>query len=62
MVYLDKDIQCVDCAHFFTWTAQDQEFYAEKNYTEPKRCKPCRLAKKEARAQGLIKQQQGQYD
>ena len=45
----DKKITCVDCgAELFT--VRDQEFYAEKGFTnEPKRCKACRDAKKAAK-------------
>lgn len=45
--YKDKTIKCVDCGTEFVFTARDQEFYAEKGFTnEPKRCKPCRDKKK----------------
>lgn len=43
----DKTITCVDCGAEFVFTVRDQEFYAEKGFTnEPKRCKACREAKK----------------
>ncbi len=45
--YKDKQIKCIDCEEEFTFSARDQEFYAEKGFTnEPKRCKPCRDKKK----------------
>lgn len=45
--YKDKTIKCVDCGTEFVFTARDQEFYAEKGFTnEPKRCKSCRDKKK----------------
>ena len=48
----DKQIQCSDCGATFTFTAEEQEFYKTKGYTnEPKRCQPCRAAKKEARGE-----------
>ena len=47
--FKDKTIKCVDCGTEFVFTASEQEFYAEKGFTnEPKRCKPCRDAKKNA--------------
>lgn len=47
MVYQDKDIQCSDCGARFTFSAGEQEFFASKGFTnEPKRCVPCRAAKK----------------
>ncbi len=43
----DKTIKCCDCGTEFVFTVKEQEFYAEKGFTnEPKRCKPCRDAKK----------------
>ncbi len=49
-MYSDKIIVCKDCGQEFTFTASEQEFYAEKGFTnEPQRCKPCRDAKKHAR-------------
>lgn len=42
----DKQLQCVDCGQAFVFTARDQAFYAEKGYSEPKRCYRCRKAKK----------------
>jgi len=46
MKFEDKSVKCVDCNEEFTFTAGEQEFYNERGYTEPKRCKPCRDAKK----------------
>ena len=43
----DKIIVCKDCGKEFTFTAGEQEFYAEKGFTnEPKRCKACRDKRK----------------
>lgn len=50
MAYQDKEIQCSDCGRTFTFSAQEQEFYASKGYTnEPKRCPECRQARKAER-------------
>ena len=50
MAYQDKTIQCADCGKTFTFTANEQEFYASKGYTnEPKRCPECRQARKAER-------------
>jgi CxxC-x17-CxxC domain-containing protein len=50
MAYQDKSIQCADCGITFTFSAQEQEFYASKGYTnEPKRCASCREARKASR-------------
>ena len=50
MTYQDKSIHCSDCGNTFTFTAGEQEFYASKGLTnEPKRCAPCRAARKTQR-------------
>jgi CxxC-x17-CxxC domain-containing protein len=38
----DQTIQCKDCGKDFTWTASEQEFYQEKGFNAPVRCKDCR--------------------
>lgn len=38
----DKIIKCQGCGREFVFTVNDQKFYKEKNFTEPKRCKSCR--------------------
>ncbi len=47
MGFADKTLQCADCGAKFAFTAQEQEFYAGRGYTnEPKRCPACREAKR----------------
>jgi len=47
MSYQDKSIQCSDCGITFTFSADEQEQYASRGYTnEPKRCPSCRQARK----------------
>ena len=49
--YTDKNLTCVDCGATFLFSADDQEFYARKGFTnEPKRCKACRDKRKPPRA------------
>lgn len=46
-MYQDKTLVCKDCGQEFIFTAGEQEFYAEKGFTnEPQRCKNCRQARK----------------
>jgi CxxC-x17-CxxC domain-containing protein len=53
MAFQDKSIQCSDCGATFTFSAQDQEFFQSKGYTnEPKRCPSCRSARKAERGGG----------
>ena len=43
----DKTLTCRDCGQEFVFTAGEQDFYAEKGFTnEPTRCKDCRSARK----------------
>ncbi len=50
MSYEDKTLECVDCGASFTFSASEQEFFANKGFTnEPKRCPDCRKARKDQR-------------
>ena len=50
MSFQDKSIQCTDCGNTFTFSAEEQEFFASKGYTnDPKRCPSCREARKSER-------------
>jgi len=47
MSYADKTITCRDCGTEFVFTAGEQEFYAQKGFTnEPTRCPSCRQQRK----------------
>jgi CxxC-x17-CxxC domain-containing protein len=47
MSYADKTITCRDCGTDFVFTSGEQEFYAQKGFTnEPTRCPACRQARK----------------
>lgn len=45
----DKKITCQDCGEEFVFSEDEQVFYAEKGFSDPKRCKPCREKKKAQR-------------
>ena len=50
MSFEDKSLQCSDCGSTFTFTAEEQEFFQSKGFTnEPKRCPPCRQTRKNER-------------
>jgi len=50
MSFQDKTIQCADCAVDFAFTAEEQELFQTRGYTnEPKRCPSCREARKAER-------------
>lgn len=47
MMFEDKNLKCVECGEEFVFSGSEQEFYAEKGFTnEPKRCPHCRSARK----------------
>lgn len=53
MGFTDKKIICADCNQEFTFTVTEQEFYAQKGFTnDPKRCPDCRSARKSSRDGG----------
>ncbi len=47
--FVDRKLLCDDCNGEFVFTAGEQEFYMEKGFSEPKRCKPCRQKRKSQR-------------
>jgi len=50
MSFEDKSIQCSDCGATFVFSAEEQELFASRGYTnEPKRCLSCRQARKAER-------------
>ena len=53
MSYADKTLACRDCGNEFIFTAGEQEFYAQKGFTnEPTRCPSCRQARKAGGSRG----------
>ena len=50
MSFQDKTLTCSDCAKSFTFSAEEQEQFQSRGYTnEPKRCPECRQARKSER-------------
>ena len=45
----DKTLTCSDCGMEFAFTEREQAFYAEKGFSEPRRCPSCRASRKAAR-------------
>ena len=49
----DKTLTCRDCGREFTFTQGEQEFFAQKGFTnEPSRCPECRATNKASRGGG----------
>ena len=51
-MYTDKTLTCADCGQQFVFTASEQDFYAQRGFTEPRRCASCRASRKAARNAG----------
>ncbi len=52
-MYTDEMLTCVDCGRTFTFTANEQQFYASKGFTnKPSRCADCRAARKASGGRG----------
>ena len=50
MAFQDRNLTCVECNQSFVFSADDQQYHADKGYTnEPKRCPACRQARKAER-------------
>ncbi len=58
MSFTDRELQCTDCGATFTFSANEQEFFANKGFTnDPKRCTDCRAARKMERGGGVSRRQ-----
>jgi CxxC-x17-CxxC domain-containing protein len=50
VTYNDRTLTCADCGASFIFTAGEQEFHAQKGFTnEPRRCPECRAARRASR-------------
>lgn len=46
--YHDTVLNCADCGKDWVFTAGEQQFFYSKGLATPKRCSPCRKARKES--------------
>ncbi len=46
-----KTLVCQDCGKDFEFSDEEQKFFADKGFEDPKRCQDCRNAKKNDRRQ-----------
>lgn len=47
----DEEINCVDCNTPFTIGDGERDFFIKKGFSLPKRCKPCRIKRKQTEYQ-----------
>ncbi len=53
MSFVDRTLICRECSREFVFTAGEQEFFAQKGFTnEPGRCPECRAARKSRMSSG----------
>lgn len=53
MSFTDKSLTCRECGKDFTFTAGEQEFHAQKGFTnEPGRCPDCRAQRRSSQGFG----------
>lgn len=58
----DQQLTCADCGQTFIFSAEDQEFFAQKRYSTPKRCPVCRANRKLNDTRGQGRGQGGGYN
>ena len=45
----DRTLTCSDCGQEFAFTASEQQFYADRQFSDPRRCPSCRASRKLSR-------------
>jgi CxxC-x17-CxxC domain-containing protein len=45
----DRTLTCAQCGQDFTFSAEDQQYHAERGYQDPKRCPSCRAERRSSR-------------
>ena len=45
----DRALTCADCGQEFAFTASEQQFYADRQFSDPRRCPSCRATRKLSR-------------
>lgn len=48
-MYADKTLTCADCGQGFVFSSSEQEFYANRQFSDPRRCPTCRANRKAQR-------------
>ncbi|MGH2456837.1 MAG: CxxC-x17-CxxC domain-containing protein [Candidatus Limnocylindria bacterium] len=49
--YTDKTLICADCSQEFAFSATEQQFFADRQFSEPRRCPACRAIRKASRGE-----------
>ena len=48
-LFNDRTLTCADCGQEFTFTANEQRFYSDRGFSDPRRCASCRALRKASR-------------
>ncbi|HWH36341.1 MAG TPA: zinc-ribbon domain containing protein [Candidatus Limnocylindrales bacterium] len=49
MLTSDRTLTCADCGQEFVFSASEQQFYADRGFSDPRRCNNCRANRKAQR-------------
>ncbi len=60
-MYQDKTLTCADCGQEFAFSSSEQQFYADRQFSEPRRCPTCRASRKASRGGGSSYSAGGSY-
>jgi CxxC-x17-CxxC domain-containing protein len=52
LINVDRTLTCADCGQEFVFTASEQQFYADRGFSDPRRCRSCRAARKSQMGSG----------
>ena len=55
-------LTCADCNQEFAFTVEEQEFYQQKGYTQPKRCASCRAQNRQGKNGGRSSAPKQRFD
>jgi CxxC-x17-CxxC domain-containing protein len=55
-------LQCADCNQEFLFSVEEQEFYQQKGFTQPKRCAPCRAQNRQGKGGGRSNTPKPRFD
>ena len=55
-MFEDRTLKCEDCGHQYIFTAGEQQFYAEKGFTNTPKCPVCAAEKRKRREAGIIEE------
>jgi CxxC-x17-CxxC domain-containing protein len=48
----DRTLTCADCGQEFVFTASEQQFYTDRGFSDPRRCRNCRAQRKASMSNG----------